>query len=426
MQGFGNYHQTEAVNGALPLNQNSPQQANLGLYAEQLSGTAFTRPRHVNLRSWLYRILPSVTQGIYYPYEKNITQAFSQEQSPNPLRWSPLYTSSQINCNFIDGLFHIAGSDKVNAFIYHCNQSMTDTYFSDNDGELLFVPYHGEINLHTEFGIINLHPEHIAVIPRGIKFKVEVIGKETRGYLCENQGSPLTLPQLGPIGANGLANPRHFNYPTASFEQNDKEHTIICKHHNKLWFTVSDHSPLDVVAWHGNYAPYSYNLNLFNTINTVSFDHPDPSIFTVLTSESDTLGVANFDFVIFPPRWMVAEHTFRPPYFHRNYMSELMGLLRGEYDAKKEGFSPGGVSIHNRMTPHGPDHVSYEKASSQTLKPDYYDSLAFMFETREPWLVTEQALHNPALQTQYAKCWQGFKTLFNKDKPVVTPPDASS
>lgn len=412
MQGFGNYHQSEAITGTLPLNQNSPQQCNSGLYAEQLSGTAFTRPRHNNLRSWLYRILPSVAQGIYYPYEKNIISPFNKEQSPNPLRWSPLYTSSQIDCNFLDGLFHVAGSKLVNAYIYHCNLSMNDKYFANNDAEMLFVPYLGEINLHTEFGVLIICPGMIAVIPRGVKFKVELVNKEAKGYICENRGSPLSLPQLGPIGANGLANPRHFQYPLAAFEETAKECTLICKHLDQMWFTVTNHSPLNVVAWHGNYAPYSYNLNLFNTINTVSFDHPDPSIFTVLTSESDTPGVANLDFVIFPPRWMVAEHTFRPPYFHRNYMSELMGLIRGEYDAKKEGFAPGGISIHNGMTPHGPDHLSYEHASSKALEPEYYDSLAFMFETKDLWLVTDQAIHNPALQKDYAKCWLGFKTEF--------------
>lgn len=292
---------------------------------------------------------------------------------------------------------------------------MNDSYFTDNDGELLFVPYEGEINLLTEFGNLNLCPGMIAVIPRGIKFKVELISKEAKGYICENSGNPLTLPQLGPIGANGLANPRHFQYPTAAFEETRGENTIICKHQNKLWFAVSNHSPLNVVAWHGNYAPYCYNLDLFNTINTVSFDHPDPSIFTVLTSESDTPGVSNMDFVIFPPRWMVAEHTFRPPYFHRNYMNELMGLIRGEYDAKKEGFSPGGVSIHNCMTPHGPDHVSYEKAANQELKPEFNDSLAFMFETRDLWRVTEHSLLHPSLQKDYLNCWDGFKANFNTD-----------
>lgn len=301
LHGFGNYHQSEAIKGALPENQNSPQKCNFDLYAEQLSGTAFTRPRHNNLRSWLYRILPSVAQGPYIPYEQRIIEPFSEQQPPNPLRWYPLQTKSNIKCDFLDGLFHIAGCPPlINAYLYYCNQSMEDKYFFNNDGELLFVPYEGEINLHTEFGRLNLCPGMIAVIPRGIKFKVEVLSAETKGYLCENGGSPLTLPQLGPIGANGLANPRHFQYPLASFEHNTTESTLICKHLNHLWFSTCDHSPLNVVAWHGNYAPYCYDLRLFNTINTVSFDHPDPSIFTVLTSESDTPGVANLDFVLFP------------------------------------------------------------------------------------------------------------------------------
>lgn len=416
LQGFGNYHQSEAIKGALPPKQNSPQHCNFDLYAEQLSGTSFTRPRHNNLHSWLYRILPTVAQGTYYPYQGNIVQPYAEEQSPNPLRWSPIFTSSQIKCDFINGLFHFAGCHSINAFHYYCNHSMEDKYFSNNDGELLFVPYEGEINLYTEFGCLNLGPGMIAVIPRGVKFKVEVISKEAKGYLCENGGAPLTLPQLGPIGANGLANPRHFQYPTASFEHNKTSSTIICKHLNQLWFSTSDHSPLNIVAWHGNYAPYSYDLSLFNTINTVSFDHPDPSIFTVLTSESNTPGVANLDFVIFPPRWMVAEHTFRPPYFHRNYMSEFMGLIRGDYDAKKEGFITGAISIHNRMTPHGPDYASYKLAASKDLKPEYNDSLAFMFETRDVWKITEQAKNHPNREIDYINCWNGFDAKFNLKK----------
>jgi homogentisate 1,2-dioxygenase len=407
LYGFGNYHQSEAVSGALPTSQNSPQQCNLGLYAEQLSGTAFTRPRSNNLHSWLYRILPSLAQGKYVLYEQSVVAPFHREQPPNPLRWSPL--PNEPHKDFIEGLYHIAGNAQVNAYTYSCSQSMNNKYFFNNDGELLFVPYHGELSLHTEFGIITICPGMIAVIPRGIKFKVQLHEAEAKGYLCENAGSPLSLPQLGLIGANGLANPRHFQYPTASFENSSSECILICKHQHKLWVTTPSHSPLNVVAWHGNYAPYCYNLILFNTINTVSFDHPDPSIFTVLSSESDTPGVANLDFVIFPPRWMVAEHTFRPPYFHRNYMSELMGLVRGEYDAKKEGFVPGGISIHNCMTPHGPDYLSYQKASAAKLKPEYNDSLAFMFETRDLWHITEQAMHHSSLQENYHKCWEGFK-----------------
>lgn len=410
LQGFGNYHQSEAISGALPANQNSPQHCNLGLYAEQLSGTAFTRPRQANLRSWLYRMLPTAAQGEYYLYEKQIVKSFGPEQSPNPLRWSPLFGQTKLQHDFIDGLFHIAGSQHINAYLYHCTISMVKRYFANNDGELLFVPYQGEINLHTEFGILNLIPGMIAVIPRGVKFRLEIIGNEAKGYLCENGANPVTLPQLGPIGANGLANPRHFQYPTATFEQQDGTITLLCKHQNKLWVATSNHSPLNVVAWHGNYAPYRYDLSLFNTINTVSFDHPDPSIFTVLTSESDTPGIANLDFVIFPPRWMVANHTFRPPYFHRNFMNEFMGLIQGEYDAKKEGFLPGGISIHNCMTPHGPDHATYEQTIKQTLKPEYYiNTLAFMFETRDLWHITDEAFAHPALQKDYLNCWQGFK-----------------
>lgn len=416
LQGFGNYHQTEAVPGALPMNQNSPQHCNLGLYAEQLSGTAFTRPRHNNLRSWLYRMLPSVVQGTYYPYEVELFKPYHAEQSPNPLRWSPLNLFKEENFDFVDGLFHLAGTPLINTYLYQCTHSMQDKYFANNDGEMLFVPYMGEVNLHTEFGKLNVCPGMIAVIPRGVKFKMELLSPEAKGYLCENSGSPLTLPQLGIIGANGLAHPRHFQYPVAAFEQNQTHVTLICKYQNRLWTAKCNHSPLNVVAWHGNYAPYRYDLSLFNTINTVSFDHPDPSIFTVLTSESDTPGVANLDFVIFPPRWMVAEHTFRPPYYHRNYMNELMGLVHGEYDAKKEGFSPGGVSIHNCMTPHGPDQISYEKAVAQTLEPEaYLNTLAFMFETRDIWQVTEQAMRIPERQKDYTDCWQGLKQEFRID-----------
>lgn len=412
LHGFGNYHQSEAVPGALPSSQNSPQHCNLGLYAEQLSGTSFTRPRHQNLHSWLYRILPSVVHGGYSLDETELIKPYSPEQSPNPLRWSPLQNESE-NSDFVASLFHLAGNHVVNTYIYDCTQSMRTRYFANNDGELLFVPYMGEIILHTELGQLNICPGMIAVIPRGIYFKVELINQAAKGYLCENSGNPLTLPSLGIIGANGLANPRHFKYPTAALEQQNCEMELLCKNQHKLWKTTSFHSPLNVVAWHGNYAPYCYDLSLFNTINTVSFDHPDPSIFTVLTSESDTFGVANLDFVIFPPRWMVAEHTFRPPYYHRNYMNELMGLIRGEYDAKKEGFLPGGISIHNCMTPHGPDQKSYDLAINQQLKPEaYLNTLAFMFETREPWQVTEQAMNNSQRQKDYNNCWQGLKPQF--------------
>ncbi len=411
LSGFGNHHQTEAIVGALPTNQNSPQTCSLNLFAEQLSGSAFSRSRHVNYHSWLYRTLPSVVHEDYVLYPETIQHTYADLQAPNPMRWNaqPDITKA---VDFIDGLFHLAGTRLVNAYIYQCNQSMHLRYFSNHDGELLFVPYQGQIKLHTEFGLLKIRPGMIAVIPRGIKFRIELIDQHAYGYLAENAGLPLTLPQHGIIGANGLANPRHFLYPKAAFETLQKNVLLISKYQQRLWCAHAKQSPLNVVAWHGNYAPYCYDLSLFNTINTVSFDHPDPSIFTVLTSESDTPGVANFDFVIFPPRWMVAEHTFRLPYFHRNIMSELMGLIQGEYDAKRDGFEVGGVSIHNCMTAHGPDAASYQAASEEILKPQYYENtLAFMFETCEPWLVTDEALNHTTRQRDYTKCWQGFYKL---------------
>ena len=412
LAGFGNHHASEALPGALPQQQNSPQRCPLGLYAEQLSGSAFTRPRHTNLHSWLYRILPGLAHEEYVPFDISLNASLSSLQPPNALRWSPL-SSETTKLDFIEGLFHLAGNHLLNTYIYQCDLSMTTRYFSNSDGELLFVPYKGQIRLHTEFGLLELSPGMIAVIPRGIRFKVELLTDIAAGYLCENAGLPLTLPELGPIGANGLANPRHFLYPKAAFEDTEGNIELLCKFQHRLWVAKSNHSPLNVVAWHGNYAPYCYDLSLFNTINTVSFDHPDPSIFTVLTSQSDTLGIANLDFVIFPPRWMVAEHTFRPPYYHRNIMSELMGLVVGEYDAKKEGFVVGGVSIHNRMTSHGPDAATYHEASTKTLKPEQYqNTIAFMFESQEPWLVTDKAYQHASRQKNYTTCWQELKRSF--------------
>lgn len=403
--GFGNHHETESIPGALPTDQNSPQHPAHNLYAEQLSGTAFTRPRHQNLRSWLYRTKPSVSQNDFAPYPQLASTHFVTPQPPNPMRWSP-FPSPSTPQDFLEGLFHLAGNDGLNTYIYRCNISMEKRFFNNRDGELLFVPYQGELLLRTELGALTIKPGWIAVIPRGVMFTVELLTNSASGYLCENGASPLTLPNLGPIGANGLANPRHFFYPEAAVDESLDEVDIICKYQGHYWLSENNHTPLNVVAWQGNYAPYVYNLSLFNTINTVSFDHPDPSIFTVLTSESATPGVAHLDFVIFPARWMVAEHTFRPPYFHRNMMSELMGLIEGEYDAKQEGFAVGGASIHNCMAGHGPDAQTFETATHEALAPVRYENtLAFMFESHLPWLVTEEALRHPLRQLDYTTCW---------------------
>ncbi|HET7433627.1 MAG TPA: homogentisate 1,2-dioxygenase [Thermoanaerobaculia bacterium] len=419
--GFNNEFATEAIDGVLPVGQNSPQVVARGLYAEQFSGAPFTVPRHVQKRTWLYRIRPSVMHGEFSPVEHARFRGTPFDEMPTPpsqMRWDPLPIPTE-PADFIDGLVTIAGNGDsfanagVGIHIYAANRSMDGRYFYDADGELLLVPERGAIVVQTELGALDVAPGEIVVVPRGTKFRVALQGEDARGYVCENYGAPFRLPDLGPIGSNGLANPRDFLAPVAAYEDVEGDFTLVAKFGGRLWSAPIDHSPLDVVAWHGNYAPYKYDLARFNAINTVSFDHPDPSIFTVLTSPSEVPGTANCDFVIFPPRWMVAEHTFRPPYFHRNVMNEYMGLIRGSYDAKAEGFVPGGGSLHNCMSGHGPDAQTFDAASTAKLEPRFLgDTLAFMFETRFVIRPTRFALETPLLQRDYWKCWQGLKKNF--------------
>jgi homogentisate 1,2-dioxygenase len=415
--GFGNHVSTEAIPGALPVGRNSPQRPPYGLYAEQLSGTAFTAPRHENRRSWLYRMRPAAQHPAFTPYAgaAHLRSAPFAEAppSPNRLRWDPLPLPLEPT-DWLDGLITYGGNGEVGAsgvgiHVYAADRDMRRAFFSA-DGELLIVPEHGRLHIDTEMGQIEVEPLQVALIPRGVRFRVALPDGAARGYVLENYGGLLRLPDLGPIGANGLANPRDFEVPVAWFEDSDEQTEVVQKFQGGLWTTTLDHSPFDVVAWHGNLGPCRYDLRRFNTINTVSFDHPDPSIFTVLTSPGDTPGTANCDFVIFPPRWMVAEDTFRPPWFHRNVMSEFMGLIAGAYDAKDGGgFVPGGASLHNQMNGHGPDQATYEKASAADLKPHKIEgTMAFMFETRHVVRPTAWAMASPNMQLDYDEVWMGF------------------
>jgi homogentisate 1,2-dioxygenase len=417
--GFGNEFATEAIEGALPIGQNSPQRAPLGLYAEQFSGTSFTTPRSLNKRTWTYRIRPSVLHKPFVQIDNNllISRFDELDTTPNQLRWNPLPLPEE-KTDFIGGLMTIAGCGDVFSqtgiaiHIYACNREM-ERFFYNADGEMIIVPEMGRLKILTELGVIEIGAGEIAVIPRGLKFKVELPDKKGRGYVCENYGPHFRLPELGPIGANCLANARDFETPVAWFEDVEGATDIVAKFGGNLWSAQIDHSPLDVVAWHGNYAPYKYDLRKFNTIGSISFDHPDPSIFTVLTSPSHETGVANCDFVIFPERWLVAENTFRPPWYHRNFMSEYMGLVYGQYDAKEEGFIPGGGSLHNCMSAHGPDLEAFEKASNADLKPQKLSgTLAFMFESRYIIRPTDFAMETTALQQEYFEVWQGLKKNF--------------
>ena len=424
--GFSNEFATECLPGALPVGRNSPQKCPYGLYAEQLTGSAFTALRGDNKRSWLYRIRPS---AMHTPFKQIspgcLVSNFAKVPTPpNQLRWNPLPIPSTPT-EFVEGIVTYAGNGEPHAqsgfgiHLYAANRSMTNRAFYNADGEMLIVPQLGRLRFVTELGVIEAAPNEIVVIPRGVRFRVELMAAEARGYICENFGANFRLPDRGPIGSNGLANSRDFLTPVAAYEDKDEPTKLIAKFGGNLWSAEMDHSPMDVVAWHGNYAPCKYDLRRFNAIGSISFDHPDPSIFLVLHSASDTPGVSNIDFVIFPPRILAMQDTFRPPWFHRNISSEFMGLIHGAYDAKAEGFSPGGASLHNCMTGHGPDAETFEKASNaDTSKPHYItDTMAFMFETRTLIRPTQQALESPELQAQYSECWQGIRKHFDPTEP---------
>jgi homogentisate 1,2-dioxygenase len=427
MSGFGNSFETEALAGALPVGRNSPQKCNYGLYAEQLSGSPFTAPQATNQRSWLYRIRPTVKHnGRFTKLDKGRWRtAPTREDGELPigqLRWSPTPIPTD-KCTFVSGMSTMTTAGDVDslagmaAHVVFVTQSMAREHVYNADGEFLIVAQEGKIRFRTEFGVIDIEPGEICIIPRGVIFRVELIDGPVRAYVCENYGGGFTLPDRGPIGANCLANPRDFLTPVAAYEDVDGPHTLYVKWGGELYRTETDFSPLDVVAWHGNYFPYKYDLRRFSPVGAVLFDHPDPSIFTVLTSPSETPGTANIDFVIFPERWMVGENTFRPPWYHRNIMSEFMGLVYGVYDAKPEGFVPGGVSLHNQMLPHGPDVDAFEHASNVELKPvKLSNTLAFMFETRFRQRVTKYAAELPSLQPNYIDCWAGLKKHFDPQR----------
>ena len=418
LTGFANHFATEAVAGALPVGRNSPQKPAFGLYAEQLSGSAFTAPRHENRRSWLYRLRPSAAHPPFTRYAgaRLFAPGITDEPlAPNRLRWSPLALEGlgEGEVDFVDGMTTMLASHPpdsqtgVALHVYRATKGMERRAFVSADGELLVIPQQGRLKLLTEMGRIDLPPGHVALIPRGVRFRVLLPDGKARGYVAENHGQPFRLPDLGPIGANGLANPRDFETPHAWYEDVDGAFELIQKFGGSLWTTDLGRSPLDVVAWHGNLAPCRYDLSRFNTIGTVSFDHPDPSIFTVLTSPSDVPGTANADFVIFPPRWMVAEDTFRPPWFHRNVMSEAMGLITGAYDAKADGFAPGALSLHNQMSGHGPDVATWQGASNAELKPHKIEgTMAFMVESR--WAYKPTAFAMEHAQPDYDEAWSGF------------------
>ncbi len=424
MPGFGGEFETEALPGALPQGMNSPQRVNYGLYGEQLSGTAFTAPRGRNERTWCYRIRPSVKHTgrftpVSMPYWKTAPHIPQDVVSLGQYRWDPIAHDGQ-HYDWLSGMRSMTTAGDVNtqtgmaSHIYLVTDSMRDAYFYSADSEMLVVPQQGRLRFCTELGILDVTPQEIAILPRGLVYRVEVLEGPARGFVCENYGQKFALPSRGPIGANCMANPRDFKIPVAAFEDRDAPSTVTIKWCGQFHQTQIDHSPLDVVAWHGNYAPCKYDLRTYCPVGAVLFDHPDPSIFTVLTAESEMAGTANIDFVLFRDRWSVAENTFRPPWYHKNIMSELMGNIHGQYDAKPQGFVPGGMSLHNMMLPHGPDKTAFEGASNADLQPvKMENTMSFMFETRFPQHLTTFAAHEAPLQEDYIACWDDLDKKFD-------------
>lgn len=422
MPGFGNDFESEALPGALPQGMNSPQKCNYGLYGEQLSGTAFTA--NPPERTWCYRIRPSVKHSHRYekialPYWKSAPCVDPDVISLGQYRWDAVPHTDK-GLTWLTGMRTMTTAGDVNtqvgmaSHIYLVTESMVDEYFFSADSELLVVPQEGRLRFATELGVIDLEPKEIAILPRGLVYRVEVLEGPARGFVCENYGQKFELPGRGPIGANCMANPRDFKAPVAAFEDREVSSTVTVKWCGQFHSTKIGQSPLDVVAWHGNYAPYKYDLRTYCPVGAILFDHPDPSIFTVLTAPSGQPGTANIDFVLFRERWMVAEDTFRPPWYHKNIMSELMGNIYGQYDAKPQGFVPGGMSLHNMMLPHGPDKEAFEKASNSNLGPDKLDNtMSFMIETRFPQHLTGFAVDKAPLQDDYIDCWTSLEKKFD-------------
>jgi len=424
MPGFGNDFETEALPEALPQGQNSPNKCNYGLYAEQLSGTPFTAPRGQNERTWCYRIRPSVKHTSRFtklnlPYWRSAPDIDTDRISLGQYRWGAV-PHTKTPQTWLTGMRTMTTAGDVNtqtgmaAHVYLVTESMSDEYFYSADSELLVVPQEGRLKFCTELGSIELEPKEIAIIPRGLVYRVEVLAGPCRGFVCENYGQKFDLPSRGPIGANCLANPRDFKAPVAAFEDRDAKSKVVVKWCGEFHKTDIDHSPLDVVAWHGNYSAYKYDLRTYSPVGAILFDHPDPSIFTVLTAPSGIEGTANIDFVLFRERWLVAENTFRPPWYHKNIMSELMGNIVGIYDAKPEGFMPGGLSLHNMMLPHGPDQQAFKAATEGPQEPvRLSNTMSFMFETRFPQHLTGFAATEAPLQDDYIDCWDSIEKKFD-------------
>jgi homogentisate 1,2-dioxygenase len=423
LAGFGRALQSEALPGALPRAQNSPRPAPYGLYCESINGTAFTVRRAENRRTWLYRIRPSLVQSRLEPATRpRLAGRFDDGlTAPNLTRWRPLpLPPAEQPTDFVDGLATLAGAGDPHLrtglaiHLYAANADMRDRCFYDADGDLLLVPELGALRIRTELGWLRVRPGELAIMPRGIKFSVELPDGASRGVVLELYGNGFRLPERGPIGANGLADERHFLAPVAAYEDRAcPGYEVLVKHGGQLFRATIDHVPYDVVAWHGNHVPCKYDLAHFNAMGSVSFDHPDPSILTVLTCPLDDHGNNMADVLVFSGRWEVAEHTFRPPYYHRNVATEFSYIVA--LPEPYSGFEKGAYFLSPSMTPHGISGRAHRQALEADDAPRRLPdgSIWVMFETALGLRLTPWAMASGNRDDAYHELWTDMPATFS-------------
>ncbi|GLI78307.1 hypothetical protein PoHVEF18_006618 [Penicillium ochrochloron] len=395
LNGFNGYHQSEAAEGVIPLVINIPQKSKYGLHTERISGSSFTAPRKDSKQTWLYRLLPSTCHEDFsllenHPFNlKNVLNS-KYQYSPNRSTWAPAQIAKE--ADFLTGLQLIGGAgnptmkEGLAYYAFTAGKSMpSNQAFYSADGDFLLAPQKGTLDIRTEMGYLRVRSNEICVVPRGIRFHVSLPAGPVRGFALELFEGHFELPELGPIGSTGLANIRDFEIPTASFDNSNVDTEIIAKFAGQVHRTVHRGSIFNVAGWSGTYYPFKYDLGKFNTIGSVSYDHTDPSIFTVLTAPSSVPGEAVVDVAVFGPRWLVMEKSYRPPYFHRNTMSEFAFVIKGGFDVtplppQLEGL----FLLSNTMCAHGADPESWKQATEKELVPEKIPpgNLGMMFESK--------------------------------------------
>lgn len=411
LEGFGNYHHSEAFPGANPIGMNSPQKPALGLLTERISGSSFTAPRDHNLQTWLYRTVSSLSHSEYTLY--GTEDSTTGHITPNSYLWPSFQTSDDdwTSQRLLSSTGDANTKTGLAIRLYAISKDMQpNTVFSSLDGDMLIIPQAGgSLDIQTELGKLLVRPNEIAVIPRGVRHRITLPNGPTRGYICELFQGHFRLPELGPIGSCSLANQRDFQIPTAIYDgkleadiavpNRGSDWTIISRMASKLWSCTQDHTPFDVAGWHGTFYPYKYDLGRFSILGSILFDHPDPSIFTVLTAPSNREpGTSVVDFAIIPPRWNMMEDTYWPPYYHRNTMSEFSGPI--VYDQahewhKEHSFKPYGAQLNGTMTAHGPSKEVHQAARESDLKPKKVGMeglTIFLLETECPMRVQNWAV----------------------------------